>query len=77
MCPFLKGFRRPLSKLLGSFEENENILKPVPQALRDNLRVWAAATCEAGSWLPIAREPQLPPLFTLYFTSDVAGEEGS
>jgi len=77
MCPFLKGFRRPLNKLLGSFEEDERILKPVTQELIEDLRVWAAATCDAGGWLPIASEPQVPPLFAMYFTSDAAGGTGT
>ena len=76
MCPFLKGFRRPLNKLLGSFAEDETILLQVTKELVDDLRVWAAVTCEASGWLPIASNPQLPPVTALYFTSDAAGEVG-
>ena len=76
MCPFLKGFRRPLNKLLGDFADDENILLPVTEALTADLRVWAAATHTAGCWLPIASGPQLPPLSTLCFTSAAAGEVG-
>ena len=76
MCPFLKGFRRPLNKLLAGFGEDDNILLPVSDALAADLRVWAAATHSASHWLPIASGPQLPPLSTLRFTSDAAGEVG-
>ena len=65
MCPFLKGFRRPLHVLLASFAEDKNILLPVASDLMEDLRVWAAATCEASCWMPIADSPQLPPVSAL------------
>ena len=77
MCPFLKGFRRPLHALLASFGEDENVLLPVALDLMEDLRVWAAATCEASCWMPIADSPQLPPVSALQFTSDAAGGLGT
>ena len=76
MCPFLKGFRRLLNQLLGSFAEDEDILAPVTKELVDDFRVWAAVTCEASGWMPIPSNPQLPPVTALRFTSDAAGGEG-
>ena len=38
MCPFQKGFRRPLHGLLASFEEDVNILMPVSTELDEDLR---------------------------------------
>ena len=77
MCPFLKGFRRPLNKLLGKFGDNKWILLQVEPDLVAELRVWAAAACSAATWLPIPDETQLPPLGALEFTSDAAGGTGN
>ena len=77
MCPFLKGFRRPLNGLLASFSDDEDILMPVSTELIEDLRVWAAATCTASEWMPIPHGPQLPPIAALCFTSDAAGGLGT
>ena len=77
MCPFLKGFKRPLNRLLADFMDNENILLPVEQDLVEDLRVWAAAACDAENWLPIADGHQMPPVTALTFTSDAAGGVGA
>ena len=77
MCPFLKGFRRPLHGLLASFGEEVNILMPVSTELVEDLRVWAAAMCEATGWMPLADGPTLPPVSTLHFLSDAAGCVGT
>jgi len=81
MCPFLKGLKRPLNRLLTDFMDNENIrlpdiLLPVERDLVEDLRVWAAAACDAKNWLPIADGHQMPPVTALPFTSDAAGGVG-
>ena len=77
MLPFMKGFKRPLNKLLAEFQDDENIILPIREDLMADLRIWAAATCQSGGWLPIPDGPQLPPISSLMFTSDAAGGTGA
>jgi len=76
MCPFLKAFKRPLNDLLGSFEENYDILLPITPELIEDLRVWAAVVANQ-SWLPIEQIIDTPPRDALRFVSDAAGGAGS
>lgn len=76
MCPFLQAFRRPMNDLLASFKEDYNILLPVTDELKEDLRVWAAATVSATAWMPICKELEHPPLDALKFISDAAGGTG-
>jgi hypothetical protein len=43
MCPFLRGFKQPLHLLLMEFHDNKEIELPIPTAVKDDLRIWAAA----------------------------------
>jgi hypothetical protein len=43
MCPFLRGFRQPIHLLLISFKDNTDIHLPIPQEVKDDLRIWASA----------------------------------
>jgi hypothetical protein len=75
MCPFLRGFRQPLHTLLMEFKENKDIELPIPQAVKDDLRIWAAAMDTASKGLPIPRRPtpHLPSALT--FASDASGAQ--
>jgi len=71
MCPFLKGFKRPLNDCLAeACEKGETRLSA--QAKRD-LKVWAGLLVRE-EFLPIPREPvRSPTLYHKTFASDAAG----
>jgi len=56
MAPFLQAFKRPLNDYLASFEDNYDILLPVPKELIEDLRVWAAVATSAMQWQPIEQQ---------------------
>ncbi len=73
MCPFFKAFRQPLYAFLGSFNGDEDIVKPLPAQAESDLRVWCNFIRSAHLPLPIPG-PELPPaLSAVVFTSDAAG----
>jgi len=77
MAPFLQAYKRPLNDYLASFEENYNILLPVPTELVEDLRVWAAVATSATNWQPIEQQLRRPPEDSLKFVSDAAGGTGN
>jgi len=77
MAPFLQAYKRPLNDYLASFEENYNILLPVPKELIEDLRVWAAMAISATNWQPIEHQLRRPPEDSLKFVSDAAGGTGN
>jgi len=75
MCPFLRGFRQPLHLLLMSFHDDNEILLPVPQEVRDDLRIWANAIETAAEGLPIPPRPKPHLPSALFFASDASGAQ--
>jgi hypothetical protein len=57
------------------FKENKDIELPIPQAVKDDLRIWAAAMDTASKGLSIPRRPtpHLPSALT--FASDASGAQ--
>jgi hypothetical protein len=76
MCPFLLAFKRPLNKLLAEFGEDYDIMLPVPNDLKNDLKIWLEVVAYSCTWMPICREIEAPPLGVMYFTSDAAGGTG-
>jgi hypothetical protein len=72
MCPFLRGFRQPLHLLLVEFREDSDILLPIPQQVKDDLRVWAAAMDTVVKGLPIPRRLSQHLPSALFFASDAS-----
>jgi len=75
MCPFLRGFRQPLHMLLVSFKEDTNILLPIPQEVKDDLHIWAAAVDTATRGLPIPTRPSPHLPSAICFASDASGAQ--
>jgi hypothetical protein len=75
MCPFLRGFRQPLHLLLVEFQEDSDILLPIPQQVKDDLRVWAAAMDTVVKGLPIPRRLSQHLPSALFFASDASGAQ--
>ena len=73
MCEFMKGFRFNLSKLLGSFDGNENIKKLIPKFLIEDLHIWKKCIFAAKKGLPLSEPLCGPPITALKFISDAAG----
>jgi hypothetical protein len=75
MNPFLRGFRQPLHLLLTAFNGNEDITIPIPEQVRKDLRVWAAAIHSStfGSPIPPRPSPHLPSAIS--FASDASGAQ--
>jgi hypothetical protein len=75
MCPFLRGFRQPLHMLLVAFKDDNNILLPIPQEVKDDLLIWAKAMSSAAKGLPIPRRPSPHLPTAIYFASDASGAQ--
>jgi len=76
MCQFMRGFRQPLYSFLTSFEGNENISKPVPNSVREDLRIWAAALqTVAAEGFPIPPRPKSHLPSAICFASDASGAQ--
>ena len=73
MCEFMKGFRFNLSKLLGSFDGNENIKKLIPKFLIEDLHIWKKCIFAAKKGLPLSEPLCSPPITALKLISDAAG----
>jgi len=76
MAPFLQAFKRPLNDYLAAFQEDYDIILPVPEEVIEDLRVWAAVAVSATKWQPIERALERPPVDSLTFVSDAAGGTG-
>jgi hypothetical protein len=72
MCPFLKGFKRPLNDVLGLLQRTGKPARLTDQA-RDDLRVWCGFLSDPEIWNPICPRPVAPPVHRREFTSDAAG----
>ena len=73
LCPFLKAFRKPTSDFMASFKGDEDLLLPVPDQVKADLRVAGRIVLAAAKGLPIVARPSAPPLNFIRFTSDAAG----
>ena len=73
MSPLLKFHKRTGNAFLKSFEGSNNLLKLVPQKLKEDLSVIAKVAEYSVDGLPVADRPVKPPLTALYFYTDAAG----
>ena len=73
MAPFMKGFRWNLFNFLKTFQEDEEIVLPIPQNLKDDLQIWYSCVMAATKGLPIAHPSYDPPDGCFTFVSDAAG----
>jgi len=71
MCPFMKGFKHPLNKILGQLE-TKKFEKLSHEAWKD-LTIWLNFLCDTDIWLPIAVRYSSPPIGCISFCSDAAG----
>jgi hypothetical protein len=62
---------------VAEYQEDYDILLKVPDDLKEDLQVWAAAVEHATAWMPICMEIPNPPNDSMRFTSDAAGGLGS
>ena len=74
MFPFAKGFKWPMLSFLKQFNGDEDLVLPVPLAVKKDLQIWSAISNAAASGFPIAAKPYDPPLGTMDFISDAAGK---
>ncbi len=75
MCPFLRGFRQPLYNFLLQFKEDQEIKLFPPPAVREDLRIWAAAVQSMSSGSPIPPRPSEHLPSALMFVSDASGAQ--
>lgn len=73
LCPFLKGFRKPLLVFLASFEDREDVTLAIPPQAKADLLTCTKIVMAAGAGLPLAARPTAPALNAIRFTSDAAG----
>ena len=73
MSPLLKFHKRTGNAFLKSFGGSMNLLKLVPQKLKEDLSVIAKVAEYSVNGLPIADRPVKPPLTALHFYTDAAG----
>lgn len=73
LCPFLKAFRKPLLRLLASFENREEVILPIPPPALADLLTCSKIILATGEGLPIVARPTEPAFNALRFTSDAAG----
>lgn len=73
ICPLAAAFRAPANAFAGSFNNNETILKKIPDQVKKDFRVVIKMVESAKFGLPIAHKPAGIPLFPVLFISDAAG----
>jgi hypothetical protein len=66
-----------MNQYLASFEENYDILLPVPDQFKKDLDIWKSILSYSLEWLPIARKMENPVPDALKFVSDAAGGTGN
>ena len=71
MCPFLRGFKSPLNKLLGKLESGKNV-RLSHEAGKD-LQIWKNFLMDPDVSVPICPKYSAPPLSYKSFCSDAAG----
>jgi hypothetical protein len=74
MLPFAKGFKWPILNFLKSFCADEKLVLQVPEAVKDDLKIWAAIASDSTLGFPISAKPHDPPIGTINFISDAAGK---
>ena len=74
MSPLLKFHKRTGNTFLKSFGGSTNLLKLMPQKLKEDLSVIAKVAEHSINGLPIADRPVKPPLTALYFYTDAAAQ---
>jgi hypothetical protein len=77
MAQFMHIFKRTMNQFLSAFEEDYEILLPVPEQFVKDLAIWAAVVTDSADWLPIPVEVPNPPYGAMEFVSDAAGGAGS
>ena len=73
VSPFCKAFRWPMINFIKKFEDNADVMLPIPKNVKDDIRIWYSIVCAAVEGLPIAPRYCNIPLFTFNFVSDAAG----
>jgi len=73
MCPLMTCHKMTGNAFLRSFEGKENLLKPVPEDMKEDMKVIAKMADTARVGLPIAKEPSKPNLAAIVFYTDAAG----
>ena len=73
MCPMMTCHKATGNAFLRSFEGKENLLKPVPEDMKEDMKVIAKMADTARVELPIAKEPRKPNLAAKVFYTDAAG----
>ncbi len=73
MSPFAKGFRWPLLNFMKQFNDDEDVILPIPNSVKKDMQIWAAMAAAAAKGLPIAQPCNDPPLCHFSFASDAAG----
>jgi hypothetical protein len=76
MCPFLYGFRAPLTNLLAEAHSAEGNKVKMSEAAIADLRVWGAFFKDEDKVMPIPPRPTFPTLVKKVFYSDAAGGPG-
>ena len=71
MCPFMRGFKHPLNKMLAQLEKR-NFEKLSHEAWND-LKIWLNFLTDTDVWVPIAHKYCSPPIGCISFCSDAAG----
>jgi len=59
---------------LKSFCADEKLVLQVPEAVKDDLKIWAAIASDSTLGFPISAKPHDPPIGTINFISDAAGK---
>ena len=73
LCPFMKGFKKPLNDVLSYLQNDTAITAKIPPQGKKDLLVWAGMLSDKEGSLPIPHEPCEPPLACKVFTTDAAG----
>ena len=73
MCPFLRGFRKPLYRTLGYLQRNPTVHIHLGNQAKKDLSVFFNFLCAKDPWFPIPQRPSNPPFVKMVFTSDAAG----
>ena len=73
MCPYLNGFKRLLLDDLSTLQSMNGKAMVLSNQSRKDLQTWAGMLADKDVWMPIARQPQAPPVYRKEFSSDAAG----
>ena len=73
MCPLLCPYKRSGNVFLTQFGGNDNIVKMVPDKVKEDMRLIAKVAEDSKAGLPIAEKPGKPGLAAWSFYTDAAG----